>query len=709
MKSLIRYKFAYVLLVILVMLSVAMVPKPAHAWSAVTVEAEGSLFNIWNAFRDFFSHITGKESPQIVITDKGTHQLMMRLAYQFLETDPAYLDQKEYLPTIDGILDWEGVVAKTDRVILNGGEWRGNGKSGGPDAAGKSKDSNHYLNPRLEDGKKGNADTSVQSHFENFLLQMYNQGDFYNRNKPNDDTNHNAAWAAHYLGDVYVPYHTAGKFANDTQVGILTPAEAGPAYLYQSDEAVLVDGEINPDSIVKPPEWSGLDNDFTDIYSYFKSEYRGNGDKDWFDPWYYNGIKGLGPNTVLGSHQLWESWAHTYITENNLYKVPAAYSADWKNATPKFNSALSNIENQAAQAKAFTLAAAVETSYNMATYTKMPDIAFNKATQRVATLWRASITALRPEIKVTPDAGNPNLLKVTATIKSLEPNDPATNVQAKLTVEGGTVRGKDIHDTDESARVAIGKPVPGTYNPATVTPDMGVTVTREKPWVTEWQVDTNNPDTCKLKLEVVCEYKKTPDLQYAVCEPVAKPPVTTSSALSQYKSCKIEINANAPCKYNSGTKISDMVLVPGDGNAVWNGSERYFDGGFTGNTFNGNLRLGSNDNGTGKIKISVEPTGDPAVFTITSYSVDVDVVGTHSSGNFSRRTEEFYLSGHSSIDAHLDAYGRDWLTATVSGADVCKDITSYTFEGVSLGGTRSWTIEKLACDSGSLIDIQFSK
>lgn len=492
-----RFRSIYIFLIIMVSISLSLTPCPTYAWSAVTVVDEGTLFILQNFFRAVISFFTGKEVPQNVIKDVGTHQLMMKLAYKLLEKDPAYIDQKEYFPTISGILEWEGVAAKTDRVIMQGGEWRGrNSKSGGPDAAGKSKDSYHYLNPRLEEGKCGNADIAVERYFKDFMMQMYGQGDFSNRDKPNDDTNHNAAWAAHYLGDTYVPYHTVGRFKKGMQIGKLSSAEAGPAYLYDFMAAELAGTSIKPESIVPAPDWSGLDNDFSDVYLYY-SKYLAVADKDWFDPWYYNGpywsnkIR-AGPNLVLGSHQSWESWAHGYITGNNLAQVPTAYSKDWKNAKPGFNLRISNIENQAAMARAFAIASAKETAANMAVFTKKPDLAFNKAAQSVATLWRASITALRPEIKVTPDAGTPKLLKVTATIRSVEPNDPATNVKAKLTVTGGAIRGVAIHD-----------------------PVHPVTVTSDRPWITEWQVDSNNPSACTFELEAIGEYENIPDLQYA--------------------------------------------------------------------------------------------------------------------------------------------------------------------------------------------------
>jgi hypothetical protein len=86
------------------------------------------------------------------------------------------------------------------------------------------------------------------------------------------------------------------------------------------------------------------------------------------------------------------------------------------------------------------------------------------------------------------------LLRVVATIQSVEKVDPAKNVQAKLTADGGKVRGSEI------------QPVKGDVTPG-------------KPGLLSWEVDAANPDSCKLRLEVICNYDNTPDLQYAVVEP----------------------------------------------------------------------------------------------------------------------------------------------------------------------------------------------
>jgi len=433
---------------------------------------------------------------------------MIRVAYERLGKDPAWQDQKELFPTKDGILGWEGVVVKSvPQVVISGGQWV-DPKKGGPDADGKTRDSLHYYNPNTN---KGGAPAEVEDCYNKLLLQMYNDGDF-GRSQPDDATNHYASWSAHYLADMSVPYHTTG-IPNVELKNILSTKEAGPDYLWEPDKATLnaKGDDIIPESIVKPKEWWGLNGDFSDEVSYFKVVRGTNDLKDWFDPWYYNGKGiGLGETSVIGSasHASWEAWAHKYIVKSNLAVSPAAYSKEWKNATPKLGLATINLENQAAQAKAFTAEAALETSKHMAIYTKAPEVGFNKAVERMATLWRASLTALRPAMQVVPDPANPKLLRVVATIQSVEPVDPARNVQAKLTAEGGKVRGSEIQ------------------------PVKGVEVTPGKPCLLSWEVDAPNPESCKLRLEVICNYANTPDLQYAVVEP-GKDKITVEVSPSQ--------------------------------------------------------------------------------------------------------------------------------------------------------------------------------
>jgi hypothetical protein len=73
--------------------------QPAYAWSAVVASTTPTsaggggfgmaLYRIWSSFIRFISR-----QPDTVIKEVGTHQLMIKLASQRLEKDPACIDQE---------------------------------------------------------------------------------------------------------------------------------------------------------------------------------------------------------------------------------------------------------------------------------------------------------------------------------------------------------------------------------------------------------------------------------------------------------------------------------------------------------------------------------------------------------------------------------------------------------------------------------------
>jgi hypothetical protein len=788
MKKLIRHKFAYILFLFLTFVPILTFPEPCHAWGAVTNTS------FVTAFISFFMNRSA--TPAGIGADVNTHVRLMATAYEYLANDPAWKDRQDLFPDIEGIKDWDRVyVYDVNSAMFHGGEWRWPGKNkGGPDAAGKTNDSEHYYNPVTG---KGGAPAAVNKYYTNLIEQMHGSQDAKKDTISIEQLNKAAAWSAHYLADMHVPYHVVGVPAVPWYQ--LSEEQAGPAYLWDPDKLELdSEGKVVDSSITQPADTWGQGGDFSAATSYFKLSVlpKDTVMHDWFDPWYNNGAKlGLSPNAVIAvsSHAKWETRANKQLIDRAALVKPLSYltgPTGWKNVTPSFGMPQQNMDNQAAQAEAFTIAAAKETRVKLASYLKSPSSAANKAIERIATLWRSSLTALRPSMEAKPDAGNPKLLKVTATIKSVEPNDPATRVKAKLTVEGGTITGKEIHDTDEPVKAISGKPVPvSPGQPVPVTPGKTVTVTPEKPWVTEWQVDSADPDGCKFKLEVICEYQKTPDLQYAIYEQVkplsvtispdhaevngkvtltikVEPPqkvelevkdggllkpergkesrekngifkvstekngifkgdytvnegtptgkheitvrapklnqegTATLRVGAQYTRCSIELRTKIGGKYYDGKRTSDILAK----NSIDNGFENYFDGSFTGNVFNGVLRLGDKQNKTGEIEVSVEPTKDPTVFKITGYSVEAKYETTE--GKY--YATEYRLSGQTPIDTELDAQGRNWLTATVRGADVCKDIKSYkSTSKISKEGTMSWIYDKPVCDANSYIKIRF--
>jgi hypothetical protein len=259
---------------------------------------------------------------------------MIKLAYEKLAQDPAWQDQKELFPDRDDILGWEGVVVNNlVSGIIWGGEWV-DPKRGGPDAEGKTKDSFHYYNPLTSEG---GAPAAVADYYNKLLLKLYNQGNF-GKSQPDDDTDHDASWSAHFPADVSVPYHISGIPSNKLK-NRLSVRESGPHFLWLPADAKLDESgtAMDPNSVVLPDESWGRNEDFTTDVSLFKSKFNGNDLKDWFDPWYYNGWAKGGPNALIGSgsHASWEAWAHQFIVKNKL-----SVSASWLGGkTPCPNSA----------------------------------------------------------------------------------------------------------------------------------------------------------------------------------------------------------------------------------------------------------------------------------------------------------------------------------------------------------------------------------
>ncbi len=446
MARLYSFKFFSNLFLVILVVSFFIIPEPAFAWAAI-------------------------KSDSWATSDLTTHQSMLQIAYDRLFDDVGVKDQKDAFPDLNTIKSWEGVWVASS----TSGYWWGAFTKGGPDAGEVSSDSEHYYNPA---NKTGRAPNSVQTHYALLLDQMYpNTG-----GPASEKGAKNASWAAHYLADIHVPYHTVGMPAERAIVGnqtVLSTDDFG-SYLLYNPGKIRFDAECQaaPQSIEEPEIGWGKGGDFRwEIESFRKynsANYSQHADyRDWFDPWYYNGFTMLSWSVQIGtgSHAQWEKSTHNYLlTYNNLLARPSAYSPDWKNATPTFDLPFStHLANQARQAQLFTIAAAAETRAKLSQYLCTRSVPANKSIERMATLWRASLTALRPSLKVNPDASNPKLLKVIATIGSAEPNDPAQNVQAKLTVTGGTVRGNAIQ---------------GIKDP----------ISPNSPRPLNWDVDSPNPD-----------------------------------------------------------------------------------------------------------------------------------------------------------------------------------------------------------------------
>jgi hypothetical protein len=381
------------------------------------------------------------------------HQLILNTAYEFLQRDNAVTYAN--FPTIDEILANEGVTSK----IFKTGP--------GPDGAeSNSPWSEHWYNADSPGNNKGRPPASVARDITALAQAILAGND--GPNSAGATPGHSAAWAAHFLADVETPYHTNGTSLEQIQA----------IYTQQGGE--------NADEIILAPNIFGsLDFSYSALYPTrdFKAEierflatHEADPMADWFDPWYFNSY-----TDVSSSHVLWEGFA------GNITEIPPVNSFDsaWKNPAPSFTSYIENLSTQAA---AYTKMAAENSRVNQMEGYNNPAECVHRAAQRVATLWRASISGCNAVITVAvPDKKYPEKLKVTATIKSYGYGN-CSRVQAKLSLTGGTVLDSPIKDVADFGAGTSSAPV-------------------------SWNINVTNLNGARLNVETIYSCTE-PDLQY---------------------------------------------------------------------------------------------------------------------------------------------------------------------------------------------------
>jgi hypothetical protein len=432
------------------------------------------------------------------------HQAILNTAYDFLRSDHV-LDYTIF-PSIDDILDNEGV---TNPILKTGP---------GPDGAeSNSPWSEHWYNASSPGENKGQSPESVAREFGVLTRAIINGQT--TAESSGESPAHAAAWGAHFLADVETPFHTNGTSLEQIEE-IFAQQGGHNANVITLGRDIVGSLDFCYSCALKP-DW-----DFKDEIESFLITNVQDPNADWFDPWYFNGATG-----VTSSHVLWEGAA------GSITKIPAvtSYSRDWKNPTPSFTGF---VENQAKQAAAFTKLAAENARITQLDGLNDPVDCVARAAQRVATLWRASVSACIGEITVTvPDKKHPEKLKVTAIFKN-KGNGNCGSTQAKLSLTGGTVLDSATKNvTDFSARTSS-KPV-------------------------SWNIEVTKLSGAMLNIETIYSYSQ-PDLQYSSTkyhtgkiEPAET--TTTTETTTEPKTTSVVILVNASKQMG---KITHAEYVP---------------------------------------------------------------------------------------------------------------------------------------------------
>jgi hypothetical protein len=389
----------------------------------------------------------------------NTHGCLDRMAYAYLEKDPAFTGSA--FPSLDAINAHEGINMSVEGP--------------GPDAEGSTKYSYHYYNPHNDEG---NAPTAVA---ENFLPLAYKQS---GREKA-------AAWGAHFLADAAVPYHNNGEWASDLRAQTArTPNELHLSTKVTGDLALFF-GAGNLTAVVQPGFHTHSD-DFTLEAGRFLDAAQGKNHLDWFDPWYWNGATDLKPY-VDSSHVLWEGLQAPECPGNPV----SQYSLHWPgNPAVQFGDPTVELNRVAA---AFVKASAQNAADNARSQVLQPGVAEAYAAEAIATLWRASISALRTNAGYSFDPTtmtDPNQTPV-AEVKGKLGNmasETAHSVQARLRIISGNCR---LMRADTPEVQTLGDAPRGIAS------------------FGDWKVQAPRNSHCRVTLEAIGRYYNTPDLQLA--------------------------------------------------------------------------------------------------------------------------------------------------------------------------------------------------
>ncbi len=422
-----------------------------------------------------------------------THQYILRQAYALLEKDPAFYGNQRnqrLFPSLDDILAHEGI----DLAM----------RGLGPDAAGSSYFSNHYYNPRLEkaeysydpalvgkDSTSGFAPDMVRSNFMELANHFYETA--LNPRNISSLPAKNAAWGAHFLADLSVPFHVNGCWFPylERLLPHLGNTIAGPL-------SVLSHGMV-----------SEHPDDFTEEIRLYKDAHKKDEKADWFDPWYYNGDPvnlnalpkwagidvDLSPSTKASSHVLWEA----RILPDNAFKVSGLPGA-WKNPKPGFFGASKDaFKDQGVQAMEYAKSEARYTVDNLLAFVRHPEQPLMRSIQNVYSFWRASISGLQLEVSQSP---------------AVDPNDPACDNAYRFTVSVRNTANVSVGDVKVRAVAVDGKLLHTEIYPfeQEMKNDIGANELTLPTF--QWIVEPSAQD-CSVVFEAIGSYQ-IPDLQYTV-------------------------------------------------------------------------------------------------------------------------------------------------------------------------------------------------
>ncbi len=406
----------------------------------------------------------------------NTHQFLLDVAYDQLKLDPAF--EGSGFPKLEDIAAHEGVFIVggdgSDMSLISGP---------GPDNPNTTPDSWHYYNPQTG---LGNAPAQT-ARFYKYLSLGIVKGSSPQNSQDNykEAMNIGAAWSAHFLADMSVPYHVTGM-----------PAADALALSKGDDEEAAIPLELKFTDDLYKMNYLGVGahaNDWKgELACHFTDSAARDDKADWFDPWYWNSTV---CKSTLSSHMQWEAWVFHNWTNSSI--VLKGYSPGFKNPEPVFDNPW---EKTGEQFSELARISATTTRAHIGSWLKSSVDPLTQAATDIWTLWRSSITAIRAiPFSAQGEADPAKQAYVVKVAVANFAHETVKNVRVRLTVvQGATLIGGTAEQTIGDVE---------SYIDANNKVGMGGA----------WTLKVPAPKEAKVRIEVIGAYA-IPDRQYFINE-----------------------------------------------------------------------------------------------------------------------------------------------------------------------------------------------
>jgi len=350
----------------------------------------------------------------------GTHRLILEAAYRAVAP---YVARGVPFPSIEEIGRFEGITAyKTEKppVVFREGEaaeirLATTGRGGpGPDAT--TDYSWHYYNPRTGDGL---APAKVGDYFS-VLADALGRG----TKDPKTPPAKAAAYLAHFLADLSVPYHVNGTSRN---LDALAAHEHARERISQPGTPEFDPEMVGPIDQLRQSTFEPAGG-WTHTWAAAIDRWRASKPRpDWFDPWYWDA-----DSEVTGTHGTWEA-QESLIPQSLQLAVQALNEpAPGGGAASPLGVLLEGPRVTVERVRRFAESRAAQTNGNLKALVDAPQRGVVQAVADVALVWRASISAIRPASVSAERLPGTNTVKLNAIIANAEMSEGARNIAVQI-------------------------------------------------------------------------------------------------------------------------------------------------------------------------------------------------------------------------------------------------------------------------------------